>query len=102
MCFPQVLDVNVRRTAISSVTLVSPRKRSASAAGMDVSATTSGSKRQRMEAINKARLPLAIQNGIYAGEKFSDSFSISHVLNLLVESEYVICVRRTKNDTLPR
>ena len=30
---------------------------------------------------------LSVQNGIYAAEKFSDSFCISHVVNLLVESE---------------
>jgi hypothetical protein len=69
---------------------------------MDASVVASGSKRQRTETINRATMSLAAQNGIYAGEKFSDSFSISHVLNLLVESEHVICVRGTQNDTLSR
>jgi len=69
------------------MTLVSS-KRSASAAGMEAGAETSGSKRQRVQKDSKKAVQsLAVQNGIYAAEKFSDSFSISHVLNLLVESE---------------
>ena len=65
-------------------------KRSASVAGMDTSAETSGSKRPRVKNIIKnTTSALAVQNGIYAAEKFSDSFTISHVLNLLVESECV-------------
>ena len=56
---------------------------------MDVGAETSGSKRQRTQkdSVRKATLSLAIQDGTYAAEKFSDSFSISHVLNLLIDSE---------------
>lgn len=77
------------RTAVSSATLVSS-KRSASTAEMDANIEiSSGSKRQRIrrpptKAANEA---LADQNGIYAAEKFSDSLSISHVVNLLVQSE---------------
>ena len=75
-------------TAISSATLVSS-KRSAGAAGMEASADTLGSKRQRGQkaAFKTATKALAFQDGVYTTEKFSDSFSISHVLNLLVESE---------------
>ena len=78
--------------AISSVTLVSS-KRSASVAGMDASGGTSSNKRQRVQknTMKKATETLAVQNGIYAAEKFSDSFSISHVLNLLIESMW--CIR---------
>ena len=56
---------------------------------MDVGAETSGSKRQRTQkdSVRKTTLSLAIQDGTYAAEKFSDSFSISHVLNLLIDSE---------------
>ena len=74
--------------AVSSVTLISS-KRSASAAGIEASTGTSGSKRQRIrkDTTRKTTQTLADQNGIYAAEKYSDSFSISHVLNLLVESE---------------
>ena len=79
---------------MSSVTLVSS-KRSASAAGMDASAGTSGKKRQHVKKATERRTTdaLAVQNGVYAAEKFSDSFSISHVLNLLVSGEYVVDVR---------
>ena len=82
---------------MSSTTLVSS-KRSASVAGMDASGGTSSNKRQRARknTTKKTTETLAVQNGIYAAEKFSDSFSISHVLNLLVESEYV--VRTCGND----
>jgi sulfur transfer complex TusBCD TusB component (DsrH family) len=46
---------------------------------------------------------LKVQNGIYAAEKFSDSFSISHVVNLLVRGEYDLHARgSTRGDTLPR
>jgi hypothetical protein len=46
---------------------------------------------------------LKVQNGIYAAEKFSDLFSISHVVNLLVRGEYVLHTRgSTRGDTLPR
>ena len=62
-------------------------KRSASVAGMDANAGTSSSKRPRGTK-KPAKKVLANQNGIYSAEKFSDSFSISHVLNLLIESEY--------------
>jgi len=55
---------------------------------MEAGVEISGSKRQRVQKDSrKTTQPLAVQNGIYAAEKFSDSFSISHVLNLLVESE---------------
>ena len=86
--------VNAISAATSSVTLVSS-KRSASVAGMGASGETSGNKRQRIQknTTKKATETLAVQNGIYAAEKISDSFSISHVLNLLVESEYVVYTR---------
>jgi hypothetical protein len=46
---------------------------------------------------------LKVQNGIYAAEKFSDLFSISHVVNLLVRGEYDLHARgSTRGDTLPR
>jgi hypothetical protein len=55
---------------------------------MEVDAEPSSSKRRRVqESIKTATQTLAVQSGIYAAEKFSDSFCISHVLNLLVESE---------------
>jgi len=56
---------------------------------MGAGAEIPGSKRQRVQkdSTRTATQTLAVQNGIYAAEKFSDSFSISHVLNLLVESE---------------
>ena len=65
-------------------------KRSASVAGMDANAGTSSSTRPRgtKKPAKKVNQALANQNGIYSAEKFSDSFSISHVLNLLIESEY--------------
>ena len=64
-------------------------KRSASAAGMKVSVEISGSKRQRVQKNPTKTVAdtLAIQNGTYAAEKLSDSFCISHVLNLLIKSE---------------
>ena len=73
----------------SSETMVS-LKRSVGAAGMEASEVISGSKRQRTEkdSSKKTTQILAVQNGIYAAEKFSGLFSISHVLNLLVESEH--------------
>ena len=73
---------------VSLATLVSS-KRSANAAGMEASAETGGNKRQRVQkdSVKTATQTLAVQNGIYAAEKFSDSLSVSHVLNLLVESE---------------
>jgi len=62
---------------------------------MDASAGTSGKKRQHVKKATERRTTdaLAVQNGVYAAEKFSDSFSISHVLNLLVSGEYVVDVR---------
>ena len=56
---------------------------------MKASAEISGGKRQRVQK-NPAKTvadTLAIQNGTYAAEKLSDSFCISHVLNLLIKSE---------------
>ena len=35
---------------------------------------------------------LAVQNGIYAAEKFADSFFSSHVINLLVAGEQFVHV----------
>jgi hypothetical protein len=73
---------------MSSTTLVSS-KRSAGAAGMEVS--TEGSKRRRLR--GGPRKPMGLhkaQNGIYAAEKLSDSFSVSHVVNLLIRSECTI------------
>ena len=62
---------------------------------MGASGGTSSNKRQRVQknTAKKATETLAVQNGIYAAEKFSDSFSVSHVLNLLIESEYVVYPR---------
>jgi len=79
----------MNRAAVSSATLVSS-KRSASAAGVDGGAKTSGSKRQRVRKMDTTQ-SLAEQAATYAAEKFSDSFSVSHVLNLLVrcENQYV-------------
>ena len=59
---------------------------------MDASAGTLGGKRQRTQknSTNEITLSLATQDGTYAAEKFSDSFSISHVLNLLVKSECAV------------
>jgi len=56
---------------------------------MGAGTSISSNKRQRAQKVStKATTQtLADQNGIYAAEKFSDSFSIGHVLNLLVESE---------------
>ena len=79
--------------ATSSNTAVS-HKRSAGTAGMDASELASGEKRQRMEkdASKKTTQHLGVQHGIYAAEKFSGSFSVSHVLSLLVRSECGIYV----------
>ena len=62
---------------------------------MEVSAGTSGSKRQRIQknTVKGTTQPFANQVGTYAAEKFSDSFSTSHVLNLLVRGENQ-CVRK--------
>ena len=81
-------DTKASRTGVSSTTLVS-FKRSASTAGMEIGAGISGGKRQRTKEgiISMNRQSLAERDGIYSAEKFSDSFSISHVLNLLVKSE---------------
>ena len=77
--------------AVSSITLVSS-KRSANVTGIDTSAEASGSKRQRAQKDSgrKTTQSLAIQDAVYAAEKFSNSFIISHVLNLLVESEHAV------------
>ena len=81
---------NASCTAVSSATL-QWLKRSASVAGMDNSAVTSGIKRRRVgvDVIKDTMSDLAAQNDMYAAEKFSNSFGISHVLNSFVESEYV-------------
>ena len=70
-------------------------KRSAGAAGMDASELVSSGKRPRVkkDATKNTTQHLGVQHGIYAAEKFSSSLSISHVLTLLVESEYGIYVR---------
>ena len=57
--------------------------------------TPSSNKRPRGSAndnnsYKNTREELAVQDGIYAAEKFSDSFFISHVINLLVAGEYFI------------
>ena len=75
-----------KSTAISSQTLVLS-KWSASAAGLDGNAGVSSNKRQRVK--NKPVKKTIVQNGRYAAAKFSDSFSISHVVNLLVAGEYI-------------
>ena len=74
---------------MSSMSCVSS-KRSASVAGIDANVGTSSSKRPRVtkKPANGVAKLLENQNGIYSAEKFYDSFSISHVLNLLIKSEY--------------
>ncbi|KAF9783684.1 hypothetical protein BJ322DRAFT_1109538 [Thelephora terrestris] len=72
----------------SSVSYVSS-KRSASTAEMDTSAMSSSSKRPRVKK-SSPKVPtqtLTDQNGIYSAHKFSDSFWISHVINLLVQGD---------------
>jgi len=56
---------------------------------MKTSAEASGNKRQRMQKgpAKTTTQTLAVQNGMYAAERLSDSFVISHVLNLLITSE---------------
>ena len=56
---------------------------------MGADAEAPGSKWQRVKdnSAKGTRKPFATQVGMYAAEKFSDSFSISHTLNLLIESE---------------
>jgi len=78
----------MNRTAASSATLIST-KRTASAARMDSGAGTSGKKRRLVQknSAREATQSLATQVGTYAAEKLSDTFSVSHVLNLLVRSE---------------
>ena len=83
---------------ISSQTLVSC-KRSASAAKLDGSAAVSSNKRQRVKKPTKKH---TVQNGTYAAAKFSDSFSISHVVNLLVAGQFLILYTATGVDALPR
>jgi len=50
---------------------------------------TSGSKRKRVQKNSTVEVThsVADQAGTYAAEKFSDSFSVSHVLNLLVRGK---------------
>ena len=61
---------------------------------MDTSAVNLGSKRRRVEKKTTRRTTrtLSEQDGIYSAEKFSDSFCISHVVNLLIKGEYVVHV----------
>jgi len=56
---------------------------------MKTSAEASGSKRKRTQKgpAKTTTQTLAVQNGMYAAERLSDSFFISHVLNLLIRSE---------------
>ncbi|KAF9647680.1 hypothetical protein BDM02DRAFT_2526506 [Thelephora ganbajun] len=83
------------------------RKRTASVAGIKGGTSGNKSKRARQQNSERntgepeskrspqqksgknTRKSLAIQNGIYAAEKFSDSLSVSHVLNLLVQDDYL-------------
>lgn len=83
------VHINTSSTAISSATVAS-FKHSASTAGLDTGAEALSTKWQRTgkDPIKKIMRSLAVQAGMYAAEKFSDSFSISHVLNLLIESEH--------------
>jgi len=88
--YSRMASTDTSRTAVFLTTSMTAgsSKRSAGAAGMDSSAGTSGRKRQRTQKNSgKTTQTLSEQAGRYAGEKFSDSFSISHVLNLLVEGE---------------
>ena len=63
-------------------------KQSASAAGMGTDTEALGSKQQWVKNNHKKTCEkFTTQVGKYATEKFSDSFSISHILSLLVESE---------------
>ncbi|KAF9780823.1 hypothetical protein BJ322DRAFT_1112224 [Thelephora terrestris] len=77
-----------RTISISSATVAS-FKHSASTAGLDTGAEALSTKWQRTgkDPIKKIMRSLAVQAGMYAAEKFSDSFSISHVLNLLIEND---------------
>jgi hypothetical protein len=54
---------------------------------MGTGASSSKRKRVQKNTIKFVKQTLTVQGGIYASEKFSDSLSVSHVLNLLVESE---------------
>jgi len=80
------------RTAVSSATLASS-KRSASVAGVEASAGSPGSKRQRVEkdATETTTQSLTFQANAHVAKKFSGSFSVSHILNLHVmgENQYV-------------
>jgi len=55
-------------------------KRSATDAGISSAVSSMDTKRQR----RLPKQPFLTQAGMYAGEKLSDSYSISHALNLLV------------------
>ena len=81
-------SVDTNWAAVSSATLVSS-KRPASVAGMDGGSGTSGRKRRRVQksSTRETTQSLAAQAGTYAAEKFSDSFTVSHVLNLLIQGE---------------
>ena len=77
----------MNRTAVSSATLVSS-KRNASVARMDSSTGITGGKRQRVQKSSARTVrPFDGEAGTYTAEKFPDSFSVSHVLNLLVQGE---------------
>ena len=78
----------MNRIAVSSAILMS-NKRSSRTAGMNGSVGTSGNKRRRVQksSTGETTQSLAAQTGTYAAEKFSDSFTVSHVLNLLVQGE---------------
>ena len=72
---------------------------------MEASAGIPGNKRQRTQK-NAAKKPgeaYFLQLGTYAAEKFSDSFSNSHVLNLLVKGENQCAHKRLRQLTwIPR
>lgn len=96
MCVCEGIYADVNYAAMSSMNTVSPNlKRSATAAKLDTSGTTSSSKHRRLKEnkTEEATDTLVTANKDYATWKFSDgSFSISHVLNLLVESGYAVHV----------
>jgi len=74
------------RRLLKNCTAVIPKsagskKRTASEAGMSSGVPSTDAKRQRQ----LPKQTLLKQSGTYAGEKLSDSYSISHALNLLVK-----------------
>jgi len=72
-------------------------KRSATSAGISSGAPSTASKRQKQG----PRRPHLGQTGVYAGEKLSNSYSISHSLNLLFRGESQDACMGSKEFTQP-